>query len=63
MPALWNSQFYAPYTDYPKRIVSIGGNHDGKSSPVTDYLDAFCADPSNLASAVDRQYHRPAGRR
>jgi len=46
MPALWNSQFYAPYTDYPKRIVSIGGNHDGKSSPVTDYLDAFCADPS-----------------
>ena len=24
-PSLWNSQFYAPYTSYPKRIVSICG--------------------------------------
>lgn len=47
MPPLWNTQFYGPYTNYPKRIVSIPGNHDGKSSPITDYLDAFCADPSN----------------
>src|SRR5208283_967161 len=46
-PALWNTQFYAPYTSYPKRIVSIPGNHDGKSSPITNYLDAFCSDPSN----------------
>ena len=45
-PALWNSQFYAPYTSYPKRIVSIPGNHDGKSTPITDYLEAFCSDPS-----------------
>jgi acid phosphatase type 7 len=44
---LWNTQFYAPYTNYPKRIVSIPGNHDGKSSPITNYLDAFCSDPSN----------------
>jgi acid phosphatase type 7 len=46
-PPLWNTQFYAPYTNYPKRIVSIPGNHDGKSSPITNYLDAFCSDPSN----------------
>src|ERR1700751_585180 len=47
MPPLWNTQFYAPYTNYPKRIVSIPGNHDGKSSPITAHLDAFCSDPSN----------------
>ena len=45
-PSLWNSQFYAPYTNYPKRIVSIPGNHDGKSTPITNYLEAFCADVS-----------------
>ena len=45
-PALWNSQFYAPYTDYPKCIVSVPGNHDGKSTPITNYLDAFCSAPS-----------------
>jgi acid phosphatase type 7 len=45
-PELWNSQFYAPYTDYPNRIVSIPGNHDGKSTPITNYLDAFCSAPS-----------------
>jgi len=45
-PALWNTQFYAPYTNYPKRIVSIPGNHDGKSTPITDYLGAFCSDPA-----------------
>jgi hypothetical protein len=44
-PKLWNSQFYAPYTDYPKRIVSVPGNHDGKSTPITNYQDAFCAAP------------------
>ena len=45
-PPLWNSQFYAPYTNYPKRIVSIPGNHDGKSTPITNYVDAFCSDPT-----------------
>ena len=45
-PALWNSQFYAPYTGYPKCIVSIPGNHDGKSTPITNYMDAFCSDPA-----------------
>jgi hypothetical protein len=45
-PELWNSQFYAPYTDYRKCIVSVPGNHDGKSTPITNYLDAFCAAPS-----------------
>lgn len=44
--SLWNSQFYAPYTNYPKRIVSIPGNHDGKSTPITNYLEAFCSDAS-----------------
>jgi hypothetical protein len=45
-PELWNAQFYAPYTKYPKCIVSVPGNHDGKSTPITNYLDAFCASPS-----------------
>ena len=45
-PELWNSQFYAPYTAYPKRIVSVPGNHDGKSTPITNYMDAFCSAPS-----------------
>jgi acid phosphatase type 7 len=45
-PELWNSQFYVPYTAYPKRIVSVPGNHDGKSTPITNYMDAFCSAPS-----------------
>jgi hypothetical protein len=45
-PELWNSQFYAPYKKYPRRIVSVPGNHDGKSTPITNYMDAFCAPPS-----------------
>jgi acid phosphatase type 7 len=45
-PELWYSQFYAPYTNYPKRIVSVPGNHDGKSTPITNYMDAFCSAPS-----------------
>jgi hypothetical protein len=44
--ALWNSEFYAPYTKYSKRIVSVPGNHDGKSTPINDYLGAFCANAS-----------------
>jgi hypothetical protein len=42
--ALWNSQFYAPYTGYAKQIVSVAGNHDGKSTPIIDYLGSFCSD-------------------
>jgi hypothetical protein len=45
-PELWNSQFYAPYTNYPKCIVSVPGNHDGKSTPITNYVNAFCSAPS-----------------
>jgi acid phosphatase type 7 len=45
-PELWNSQFYAPYTDYAKCIVSVPGNHDGKSTPITNYVNAFCSTPS-----------------
>lgn len=45
-PPLWNTQFYAPYKKYPKEIVSIPGNHDGKSTPITNYFGAFCSDPS-----------------
>jgi acid phosphatase type 7 len=43
-PALWNDQFYAPYSKYPKQIVSVPGNHDGKSTPITNYLGTFCGD-------------------
>ena len=45
-PALWNQQFYYPYTKYGKQIVSIPGNHDGKSTPITNYFGAFCSDPA-----------------
>jgi Calcineurin-like phosphoesterase len=45
-PELWNSQFYGPYKKYPKQIVSIPGNHDGKSTPITNFFDVFCSDPS-----------------
>jgi len=45
-PELWNSQFYAPYKKYPRRIVSVPGNHDGKNTPIDNYMDAFCAPPS-----------------
>lgn len=45
-PSLWNSQLYAPYKKYPKQIVSIPGNHDGKSTPITNYFGVFCSNPS-----------------
>ena len=61
-PSLWNSQFYAPYTNYPKRIVSVPGNHDGKSTPITNYLEAFCADALKIACALDVEYNRPEAR-
>src|SRR5262249_33318193 len=49
---LWNAQFYKPYTGFPKRIVAIAGNHDGKlsndqkKSQLTNYVENFCASPS-----------------
>jgi hypothetical protein len=48
---MYNNQFLAPYTKYPKCIVAIPGNHDGKNSkiaetsPVQTFLANFCADP------------------
>jgi len=48
-PPLWNSQFYAPYSKYPKTIFSIAGNHDGKASStpaqsqIANYFANFCA--------------------
>lgn len=49
---MYNDQFLAPYTSYKKSIVAIGGNHDGKNSPVAEqsavqtFLANFCADPN-----------------
>jgi hypothetical protein len=49
---LWNDQFYGPYSKYPKQIVSIPGNHDGKASKdpsksqIANYMANFCAAPS-----------------
>jgi hypothetical protein len=61
-PALWNNQFYAPYTKYRKQIVSIPGNHDGKSTPITNYLGAFCSDASQWPKrwTGNTTDHRPA---
>lgn len=50
---MYNSQFLAPYTKYPKCIVAIAGNHDGKNSKhaetsaVQCFLANFCADPKH----------------
>src|SRR5262249_49740625 len=59
---LYRTQFYEPYTDYPRKIVAIGGNHDGDSYPVTDpeplaaFLKNFCDDaqrPVNFGDGVE----------
>jgi acid phosphatase type 7 len=48
---MYNAQFLAPYTKYPKCIVAIAGNHDGKdskdtqTSAVQNFMANFCADP------------------
>src|SRR5262245_21849427 len=48
---MYNRQFLAPYTSYPKQIVALAGNHDGKDSKkarksaVQTFLANFCADP------------------
>jgi hypothetical protein len=48
---LMNRQFLAPYSGYPKQIVAIAGNHDGKRSPeaklsaIQNFLANFCAAP------------------
>jgi hypothetical protein len=45
---LYNKQFLASYTEYPRQIVAIAGNHDGKtdSSAVQTFAANFCADPA-----------------
>lgn len=59
---LYRTQFYEPYTDYPRKIIAIPGNHDGDSYPVTDpepleaFLKNFCADsqsPVNFGDGVE----------
>ena len=65
---LWNAQFYQPYTKYPKAIVSIAGNHDGKDSKhskqsqIANYLENFCADASKWPQpwAHNKTDKRPA---
>jgi hypothetical protein len=65
---MYNSQFLAPYTAYPKYIVAIPGNHDGKDSKSTEtsavqsFLANFCADPKNWPAkwAQNRTDSRPA---
>jgi hypothetical protein len=48
-PKLYKRQFFAPYSDYPRQIVAIAGNHDGKTAPVAKrsaleaFLATFCA--------------------
>jgi hypothetical protein len=51
-------QFYEPYRDYPRPIISIAGNHDGMVAPgsTTPTLQAFLANfctttPNHIAEA------------
>jgi Calcineurin-like phosphoesterase len=50
---MYNRQFLAPYSKYPKGIVAIAGNHDGKNggsaktSAIHNFLANFCANPKN----------------
>jgi hypothetical protein len=46
---LYQQQFFAPFASYPRRIVAIAGNHDGKDaahdkhSAIQHFLATFCA--------------------
>jgi hypothetical protein len=46
---IYNAQFFAPYTAYPRPIVAVPGNHCGKHSahggrsPIDHFIDQFCA--------------------
>jgi hypothetical protein len=46
---LYQQQFFSPFASYPRRIVAIAGNHDGKDaahskhSAIQQFLATFCA--------------------
>ena len=46
---IYNAQFFAPYTAYPRPVFAVPGNHCGKQSlhddrsPVDHFLSQFCA--------------------
>lgn len=52
---IYNSQFYAQYTDYGRNIFALAGNHDGKyssheqKSGVDHFLKNFCASARSLS--------------
>jgi len=60
---LYRTQFYEPYTDYPRKIVAIAGNHDGDSYPISDptplaaFLQNFCDNAQNPVSFNDGVPH------
>jgi hypothetical protein len=60
---LYRTQFYEPYTGYPRKIVAIAGNHDGDSYPTTDpdpltaFLDNFCDDAQKTVDFNDGVPH------
>jgi Calcineurin-like phosphoesterase len=55
-PAMYNAQFYAPYTGYGRSIFAIAGNHDGKTSghssksAIAHFMLNFCAASSSPSS-------------
>jgi hypothetical protein len=61
---LYRTQFYEPYSDYPRKIITVPGNHDGDSYPLTDpdpmeaYLKNFCDDAQNPVDFGDGVQHR-----
>jgi Calcineurin-like phosphoesterase len=61
--ALYRTQFYEPYTTYPRKIIGIAGNHEGDSYPQTDpepltaFLKYFADDAQNPVNYNDGVPH------
>jgi hypothetical protein len=61
---LYQQQFFAPFASYPRRIVAIAGNHDGKDaghdkhSAIQHFLATFCA-PTGSAARGSGATQRP----
>lgn len=54
---MYQTQFYAPYTDYPGKIIAIPGNHDSNPEEdprsISSFLANFCAPLPDNAAELD----------
>jgi len=63
----YHEQFYAPYKNYPGKIIAIPGNHDGElfkydgtstkqTSPCQEFIANFCQDKPGVPTAAGTIY-------